>query len=259
MDNPDPIHTALELLQTGLVPSKTSDGNDYLVIPVTAQVYDLEKLQKHPRRIKQSVRFARVDSFCEYVNEFKGKGTKVFMNGKTGEVLAELDYHQADEPSWKSHTAAFAPAFTEPWLLWRGIHNQAMNQREFATFVEDNALDIVNPAPAEMIDLSRNLTAMISVNFKKGVRLENGAEQLQYEETITAKAGQRGQLEVPSLVTLALSVFEGRPQRRVNVRLRYTIKEGVLNFCCSLMRLQEILQPEIDGLAGEIKEETGLV
>jgi uncharacterized protein YfdQ (DUF2303 family) len=256
MDNPDLLTTALELLQTGVVPSATKDGNDYLVIPANAQVYDLEKLLSHPRRIKQTVRFGRLDSFCAYVNEFKRESTKVFMDGKTGRALALIDYHKTDEPSWNQHSASFEPAFSESWQRWNGQHNQQMDQRKFALFIEDNALDIVDPPPAEMLDIARNLTAKISVNFKRGVHLENGTEQLQYEESIETKVGQKGQLEIPSVFALGISVFDGRPLRRLQVRLRYSIKEGVLHFHYFLMRLQDILQPEINQIAADISTAT---
>lgn len=258
MENPDFLKTALELLQTGIVANATKDGAEYLVIPANALVYDLEKLRANPRRIKRSLQFARLDSFCEYVNEFKAPGTKIFMNTKSGQATAVLDYHQPSQASWAEHVAHFAPVFTESWQRWNGVNNQPMDQKKFALFVEDNALDIAQPAPAEMLDIARNLTAKLSVNFKKGIRLENGAEELHYEETIDAKAGHRGQLEIPAQFVLELPVFEGRPSRQVPVRLRYSIKEGTLSFCCSLVRLQEILQPEIDALCGEIAQETSV-
>lgn len=257
MDNPDILKTALEALQTSIVPNATKDGNDYLVIPANATVYDLEKLLNAPRRIQQKITFARLDSFCSYVNEFKKSGTRIFVNSKTGGAHAILDYHTAEAASWKSHSAKFDPVFTESWQKWNGSNNQSFDQRKFALFIEDNALDIIEPAPAEMLDISQTLTAVINVNFKKGTHLENGSEQLQYEETIDAKAGRRGQLEVPSIFTLEISVFEGRPKRRVQARLRYSIKEGVLSFSYALIRLQEILNPEIEQLSEDIAKQTG--
>ena len=255
-NNPDILKTALEALQTAIVPSVTKDGNDYLVIPNDATVFDLEKLLNAPRRIRQKVSFARLDSFCAYVNEFKRPGTKIFVNGRNGGSVAILDYHTSATASWKDHSARFDPLFTESWNRWNSLNNQSLDQRKFAVFIEDNALDIVEPAPAEMLDISRNLTAKLTVNFKKGLRLEDGTEQIQYEESIESKAGAKGQIEVPSMFTLEMSIFEGRPKRRLQVRLRYSIKEGVLSFTCSLLRLQEILGPEIQQLGEEIASQT---
>lgn len=252
----DILKTALEALQTSVLKNSTEDGNDFLVIPENAQVYDLERLMDSPRRIRQKIDFARLDSFCAYVNEFKQSGTKIFLNAKTGAALACLDFHTVTAASWMDHKARFEPVFTESWQRWNGLNNQSLDQRRFALFVEDNALDISEPAPAEMLDIARTLTAKISVNFKKGTHLENGSEQIQYEETIDAKAGQRGQLEIPSVFTLEMSIFDGRPARRFQARLRYSIKEGVLSFSYSLMRPQEILNPEIESLGSEISNLT---
>ena len=253
---PSTLTAALELLQTAIVPSSTKDGTEYLVIPADAQVYDLEKLLKSPRRIRQSVRFSVLDSFCSYVKEFKTDGTKIFLNARTGTIAATLDYHKPDQASWGDHRAGFDPVLSEEWQRWQQLNNQPCDQKRFALFLEDNAVDIVDPAAAEMLDISRSLTAKINVNFKKGIRLENGTEQIQYEETIDARAGQRGQLEVPSKFSLFLMLWEGRPRRRIDARLRYGIKEGVLSFCYSLIRPQDIVQAEIDLLVNEVFEQT---
>ncbi len=258
MEDPNILKTAMEALQTSIVANATKDGADYLVIPANAQVYDLEKLLNAPRRIRQKVSFARLDSFCVYLNEFKKDGTKIFLNAKTGSAVASLDYHTAAQASWKDHSARFDPVFTESWQCWNGSNKQVMDQKKFALFIEDNALDIVEPAPAEMLDIARTLSAKISVVFKKGTHLENGSEQIQYEETIESKAGSKGQLEVPSIFTLEMSVFDGRPKRRVQARLRYSIKEGVLSFSYSLVRLQEILAPEIEQIGDAIADATQL-
>lgn len=257
--NPDPsmLDTALNLLQTGVVANATKDGNDYLVIPANAQVYDLEKLQKSPRNIRQTVDFSRLESFCAYVKEFKDGASKLFM-AVSGciRISARLDYHKPGQASWANHRALFEPVITREWGLWTGSDNRSLDQKTFALLLEDNAVDIIEPAAAEMLDIARNLSAKINVNFKKGLRLEDGTQQLQYEETIEAKAGARGELKVPS--AFALSVWEGRPKRSVEARLRYAIKEGALSFSYHLVRPHDVLRAEIDALAEEVGKQTGI-
>jgi len=260
MNDADPnlVDTALELLQTGIKPNTTKDGTEYLVIPARATVYDLEKFLEAPRRIRQALDFDRLESFCGYVNEFKGAGTKIFMDMKMGKLTAVLDYHQPGKPSWGHHRANFEPLQTEEWTRWRVVNGQWMNQEAFALFLDENAADVTTPPAGEMLDMSRNLTAKISVNFKKGIRLENGTEQIQYEEAMETKAGHKGQLEVPSSFTLSMALWEGCPKRPLEARLRYKIKEGTLSFCSTLVRPHIFQQAEIEALRAEVLKQTKL-
>lgn len=253
------VQTVADILTAAQKPYESNAAEPFVIIPQHHDVHSLLELQDKPRRIKDRLVFGRLDSFCEYVREFKLKGTQVFLNAITGAAKAVIDFHEAatttlGEPTarWCDHTAEYQPLLSEEWKRWNAKNNQGFEQRAFALFLEDNAIDIVSPPAAEVLDVARTLTAKSMVHFKKGIRLDNGTEQLTYEEIVDAKAGQKGELEIPARFELGIPVFEGRPARHVEARLRYAIREGTVMFHYVLVRPHKIFQTEIDAISADI-------
>lgn len=259
MEEENQSQTAERLALALSDPHKLDEGGSYVIIPGGSRIHDLESLLDAPRRIRQRIGFSRLASFCAYVTEFGSDGfTRVFLQAKTGFARAVLDYHTPDGAAWCDHVATFEPALSEEWKRWNSRNGNNFDQRGFALFLEDNAPDIASPPSAEILDVARTLTAKQSVNFKKGIRLDNSTESLTYEETIDAKAGQKGELEIPTGFTLMIPVFEGRPARKLDARLRYKIQDGQLSFHYVLVRPHKVLNEEIDATAADIKKGTGI-
>lgn len=242
------VQSTQKLVLASQTPQASGASEPFLVLPHGHEVHSIIELLDSPRRIKDRLLFGRLDSFCAYVKEFKLAGTKIFLNALTGAAKAVLDFHTVGTAAWCDHTAEYQPLMSEEWKRWQARNNQSFDQRSFALFLEDNAPDISSPKAAEILDVARTLTAKLSVNFKKGVRLDNGTEQLTYEESVEAKAGQKGDLEIPTSFELLIPVFEGREPRRLGARLRYTISGGVLTFHYGLVRPHKVFQEEIDAI-----------
>lgn len=103
----------------------------------------------------------------------------------------------------------------------------------------------------------RQYEARQKVNFASGVRLQNGAHQLTYEETIEGSAG-KGQLTIPELIVIAIPVLLNGPRYRVEARLRYRIKDARLTMWVELVRPHDILSHAIDETRKRIAEQTTL-
>jgi uncharacterized protein YfdQ (DUF2303 family) len=238
---------------TPLISVADSKDDQFLIVPDGYKAQDLIHLKAQPRRITETKHFDRMESFCRYVNVFKDDTTFIRLNQVNGSVSAILDYHAVDGPSWCSHQAGFSPVLTEEWKRWKQKDGQSLSQKDLAEFLEDNAPDIVNPSSAELLDVARSLTAKLNVNFKRAVVLEDDTVQLTYEETIDAKAGVKGSLEIPSEFTISVAVFAGSSPEPLNIRLRYSIKEGQLTFKMVLVRPHKHVEREIDNIAATIK------
>lgn len=115
------------------------------------------------------------------------------------------------------------------------------------------------PTAAEFLELAQNFQATKAVNFASGTRLGNGQNQLVYEETIQARAGERGQLEIPETFTLGIPVFEGDAAYSLIARLRYRIQDGKLVLWYDLDRPHKIIDDAVKQLRVAIEAETGLV
>ena len=87
-----------------------------------------------------------------------------------------------------------------------------------------------------MLDMATTIQAKTDINFSSAKRLQNGQVQLQYTETIDARAGANGALEIPKEFTLGLRIFKNGGGYRLKARLKYRLNAGTLKFWYELDR-----------------------
>jgi hypothetical protein len=85
--------------------------------------------------------------------------------------------------------------------------------------------------------------------------LKDGQRQLTYQETITSKAGETGQLTFPDELTFGVRQFQGTlllPVEPLRAKLRYRIHDGNLSIGFVLVRYDEWRQAAFDQVAAQI-------
>lgn len=234
----------------------------YVVIPSEYSVESLEHLLERPLRKKGSPTFNDIQSFNRYVNAHKTKETVIAatVSDTSGSFAAIFDYHQsgAGDAGWKDHGARYNCPPSPEWARWTRMNGNTFNQAQFAEFIEDNILDIVKPKGAEMLEIAKTLQAKKSVAFRSAIRLENGDNELQYDETTTAQAGKKGAFAIPAKFELGLKPFVNSPAYKVEARLRYRINEGALVFSYELLRPHLVIRDACNDLIETVKKETGI-
>lgn len=222
----------------------------FAVIPENYEIDDLEKMLPRPLAVRANVTLATVDAFIVYVLEFKDNPTRIFAHPITGKLVAILDYHEPKEltgpnPSWCAHRCLFAPTNTVEWSRWMGSNNIWLKQRDFAEFIENNVDDIKTPNGAEMLEIASSLEAKTAVEFKSGVRLDNGSHRLSFSAETVAKAGDKGTLDIPSVFTLAIAPFVGGEAYPLNARFRHRIEDGKLTLRYQLVNPHKIIESAV--------------
>jgi hypothetical protein len=86
------------------------------------------------------------------------------------------------------------------------------------------------------------------------VRLDNGDVRFDYVEQTTAKAGEKGDVEIPKQLTLALRPYIGGPRVWVTAQFRYRLSGGNLLLGFALVRPEVILETAFDDIVTEIRE-----
>lgn len=195
--------------------------------------------------------------FAEYVNRLAHpEHTTVWADPDAGRVVAVFDDHaDAIDPGWRQHTATLTLKPDPDWSAWLGRDGRPGNQAWFAEHIEGLAHTVVAPEPATMLELARTFDAKRSVNFRSGVRLDNGDVQLNYDETTKAKAGEHGQLEIPAAFTVRCSPFLGVPQAEISARLRWRINEGELSIGYALLRPDIVRRDIIAALIANLRKD----
>lgn len=212
-------------LETARPLTVAPDATPCMVIANDQKVVSVEEFLQVPTRIKEKVTLQTLDAFIEYVKAFKDDITVIFADEQNPSFTAYIDYHAAAEPSWVSHVAHYPCPLTPAWQIWKASNKKAMSQADFAQFIEDNLPDIIRPASADMVAVSRSLEARKNVDFSSSIRLDNGEVQFKYSENIQGSV-QQGAIQIPERFTLGIAIFQGDKRYEVDARFRYRIGEG---------------------------------
>lgn len=245
-----------DLVQQGLHVREV-DGRSFTVLPVDAQLKDLESLQIVPQRARGNVTVTTLESFKSYVMRFRDEaGSTIFADQDTFTLRAVLNYHRdAERPQHGDHICTYKLPLSEEWKRWRHHDGRQCTQAEFAQFLEENNVDIREPAPATMLEVARKLEAKTKVDFSRGERLSDGNIELTYQEKTEATVGKQ-KLQVPEEFKIGVPVFFGGPIYGVTAKLRYRIKESALQIWYDLHRAE---YAEQDAFKEAVDDVTALV
>lgn len=225
-------------------PTPVADGTS-LYITNSGQVIDLsptyEQYAEHPRRITGTPTVHTHQAFETYIKRHFTDELEVWADDQAQSVVAVFDSH-ADEAGWGQHRLTLLLRQTVDWITWANQSGSMIKQTDFAEFIEDNIDNIVNPASADMLELAQSFQANSGVTFESSKFLDSGHRQLQYRESVEAKAGRRGQLDIPNHFELALQPYVGLDVYRVKARFRYRINDGDLLLGYKLDRPDDVLR-----------------
>jgi uncharacterized protein YfdQ (DUF2303 family) len=138
------------------------------------------------------------------------------------------------------------------------LDGKMLDQSAFAEHLELGQGEIVDPPAAAMVELAKTFEANTKVQFKEAVVLESGERKLMFDQTITAKAGQKGDITIPREFTVGLAPYEGTDRFKVVCRLRYRIEEGRLRIGYAMARPEAVLEEAFRDIVTEIETATGL-
>ena len=192
-------------------------------------------------------------------------------------LSAVYDYHDAGAPDWMGHQARYAFPLSDAWQAWRAANGVNMGQADFASFIEDRVLDVLEPvdageaalamvktlgaefaSPSRLLDLSRNLSVSVGQSFKSASKLSSGETQIQFVEEHTTKDGAGAPVKMPGAVLLGIQVFREGPLYQVPARLRYRVAGPVVAFRFDLFRTEVIFDHAFRESCDLAAKETGL-
>lgn len=211
--------------------------------PQTGALYVHESLLRHQEPyaeeahiapMKVTERFGDVESFVVYVRRYGAPDTTLATWNSHG-LKAILDYaDEAAEPGRCQWLALHPFTFSVQWYAWMKLAGgQPMGQKAAVEALEDLGADIVEPVPADLMNLLRSLRA--SVNAKADAELRpDGSTSIAFTRDTNVKAGTVGSATVlPASFGIAIPVLKGhvddngRPVLyRLDVRLRVSVDDA---------------------------------
>lgn len=218
-----------------------------------------------PTYVSQVVQVQDAASLIAYVNRFKSDATMLFANLNTSSIEAALDYHQRGgldgalpaQADLVAHRADMTLPFSEEWRTWTEIDGKMMSQLAFVRFLEENAVDIVAPATADLIEVCRDIQGLRNVEFTSVVRAEsNTAERFMYADTSGVRG--KGEVDIPREFTLSIPVYFNDRAYDIRALLRNEIEDGKLKLGIKLWRREYVRQTAFRNVMGEIETATNI-
>lgn len=240
------------------------NGVKALVIPDNMKAVNLleldEATRNAPRRLKQIFVAHSPKSFIDYFNRYATEGkSAIFIDRIENKFVGVIDFHEnAETPHFAAHRCIYTAPKTEESIKWLKHNNEKMTQEDFALFIEDSQREILEPNPAEMLEIAASLKANNNVDFKSAMRLDNGQVQFTYTETINGQAGVNGHLAIPEKIKLVLTPFKGSTPYEVEARFRYRITQAGLQMWYTLISPHLVINDAINDIAAQVTEHSNV-
>lgn len=261
------------------------------------QLHGLKKLVDEHRAIEDIYRdkperrtgtavFSDLSSFVAHTNRFADDDSALFANpggdesslNRSPTLMSVLDYHKAgatSDPRFGKHRGQYVFPLSEEWKAWVSKNEKLMTIGEFAQFLEDRLLDIVEPkhamqnakdfsakvgaelaASLELLRVSRSLTVYDHQKCTNAVNPSTGEVQFTFESEHTNQKG--GKLNVPTAFLIGIPLFRSSSDLyQIPARLRYRKTEHVVQFFYSLYKPARIFDAAFKDACDRAAEETG--
>jgi len=248
--------TALVNLASHQPIALTASGNrEFIAVPQGGGRYTLEQVTLAnaadvlmPKTVAQAVRMQTAHSLIDYLNRFKNETSMLFADIGSDTIVSILDYHSESaivnggiKPALATHRATLKLPKSLEWDTWNAASGMLKSHTAFATFLEENAVDIVSPPGADLLELCRDLQVIQNVKFGSTVRMGDVTE-LNYSKE--ADATSKGTVAVPQSIMLSIPVYFGEQPVSIMAFMRRQIEDGKLKLGIQLSRAENVRQEE---------------
>jgi len=264
METTDNLKAVLDAGAASALPVASHGGIPYAVVPAGYGLHDLEFLLPAPARKHGEVYLAKADSFIHYVSRHGQAGSTLIYAHTEAEkgflsLTAVLNDH-SDTPDWRDHKCHFLPRLSVEWKRWQDKDREAMNQSDFAAYLEDNLPDIASaegmPSGADILHMALGFEANADKRLRSKINLQNGGVQFEFVED--EDKDTRSRMQVFQRFLLGIPVFDGSEHAYpLEARLKYREKDGKVTFWYELIRPDRVFKAAVDDELARIQAGTG--
>ncbi len=236
----------------------------------------IEEYRTAPADKRGTATALTLEAFIDLTNRHKSADSVIFAatDWRKPSFLAVIDYHPlAGGTANAKHRIRYEFPLSDEWKAWVAVDGKALDQAEFAAWIEDRIADLTTPTadergdleatfstrmatPAELMTLSRGLQVLVEAKFERVVTLQSGVAQMTFEEKHKDAAGNA--LMVPGLFMLSVAPFVGGDRIRLPVRLRYRVAGGAVKWHFQMYRPDFYVSERVAGDLDKARDETGL-
>lgn len=256
----DALNAAIDAARIAEPKLDAGDGREFAFVPRDWELKDITSLERLPASIHQSITLDNANSLITYANRFSDARSIIIADIDNLAISARLDWHNSNQgdnelkPQPVKHMAILRLRESEEFKRWNEMQNKMHDQMVFAEFLDENASDIIDPDPADMIEIARELEATQGVAFKAATRLQTGERSIRYETETHVK----GELKVPTKFRLSIPIFQGEEPAELEASFRFRPSAEGLKLGFVWRRVEYRRQADFAQIATRVSEETGL-
>lgn len=233
----------------------------YVVIPEGYTVKQLMRLDS-PFRRSGTTQMSDARSFGDLYKRFESNSL-IYASLSPAQFVAVLNDHKVVSPDWRDHRIVFQPKHSDQWNAWmkrNGVDKAFIGNVEFAEWLEDQAVDVVQPAGANMLQMALSFKATESAKFSNAASLQDGSVTFDYQRIVEGSAvgPGGGKAKIPERFTIQIPVFDGpnEPKYKIEARFRYRLVGGGLKIWYQLERPQLVMEAAFKDLWKQIEAAT---
>ncbi|MBR9651884.1 DUF2303 family protein [Thalassovita aquimarina] len=278
-----------------------------VTVPEKRKVEDLTEKHRSaaeylkPARRKGTARFADLQSLIDWSNRFKGDTSALFANPDMSAptLTCIADYHAEGPADVASpmgdasarhchHRAIYDFPLSDEWKAWMKISGEALEKDDLGNFIEERAMDIMDPTPAilsgtpsdknqpfenrlieiaqkiegrygqltQLLAMSKQFQVYESSDLTVKSNRDTGEAQIQF---LNEHKGADGKpLNIPNLIIIAIPVFLGGAPYRMSVRFRYRKVGAQVRFFLSIHNPEKAFEAAFKEAIAEATEATSL-
>lgn len=250
-------------------PAPTTQHEPYVIVPEGHEINPLPPLRSPPRKTG-TVTAHDVESFIEYVQRHASDDTVIYGSQNPARFIAVLNDHaktQVDDftsdasneedvrgARWRDFRCCYPLVHSREWTTWMEKNRKPFpNNKDFAEWLEDNLVDIVEPAHGDMMRVALDFSVTSGASFSNPVDLDTGATRLSY--TLETK---NGAVEIPKVFTIEIPVFQGIEVTtyKIDARFRYKMREGGVDIRYELVRPHKVVEQAFKDELQLIRDQT---
>lgn len=258
---------------------KTDDGRVLKIHRDDVQITDITPPNAAevyaPKIIALTTQLQTSLALTQYLHRFKDADSIMFGDVMTSKVTAILDYHvrptanapevdgasvnagipasEPAKPRHSAHRAVLQLRHAQEWAVWTTANEKLMTHVNFANFLEENAMDVINPDGAALLELIRDLNVKSGSTFKSQVR-QGDVVKVEYQKSDDVSSKE--EIEMPVGFTLNIPVYFGELPVTMNALIRRKVDDGQLFLGFKIQRLENVKQTEFLRIVDEISAET---
>lgn len=211
---------------------KVEGGVPFVILPSHSDLHGLEKYLPGPVSLRRTLKTETVESFMDYYKKWHNPESELFASRGDVRVLGMLDEHKIASTYFSrcAHKVVYTCPLSREWDAWTRHDRRKMTQVEFAEFLEDRVLDVVEPPGADLMTLASQLRIIRKAAFGSSTVLATGEMSFAYSQE-----NDTGTVEIPAMITLALPVFMNGTNYKIQARFKYRLNDGVLSLWYELV------------------------